>query len=433
MNSDRPKVLHNLGGRALLDHVLDRAAHLQAHQILVVIGHGGEQIKEHLADRPHIGFAHQVQQLGTGHAVMQALPLLDPEIERVLVLYGDVPLLPLSDLHALISSENLAILTTQLTDPTGYGRIVRDESGRIRRIVEHKDADTAIRTIQEINTGILCVPREDLCHYLGELRNDNSQNEYYLTDIVEMAVKQGKNVFSHNMQPAWAASGINNRRQQAELERHYQLQQAEFLLQQGVTLYDPQRIDLRGNVVVGKDVTLDIDIILAGQVNLADGVEIGPFCTLHNVRIGKNSKIYAHCVLENVIIGENVRIGPFARLRPGTELADQVHVGNFVEIKNTKIGHGSKANHLSYLGDAEIGEHVNVGAGTITCNYDGTHKHKTVIENGAFIGSNSALVAPVRIGARAVIGAGSVITKSVPTGMLALTRALQKMLPWRTP
>ncbi len=433
MNSDRPKVLHNLGGRALLDHVLDRAAHLQAHQILVVIGHGGEQIKEHLADRPHIGFAHQVQQLGTGHAVMQALPLLDPEIERVLVLYGDVPLLPLSDLHALISSENLAILTTQLTDPTGYGRIVRDESGRIRRIVEHKDADTAIRTIQEINTGILCVPREDLCHYLGELRNDNSQNEYYLTDIVEMAVKQGKNVFSHNMQPAWAASGINNRRQQAELERHYQLQQAEFLLQQGVTLYDPQRIDLRGNVVVGKDVTLDIDIILAGQVNLADGVEIGPFCTLHNVRIGKNSKIYAHCVLENVIIGENVRIGPFARLRPGTELADQVHVGNFVEIKNTKIGHGSKANHLSYLGDAEIGEHVNVGAGTITCNYDGTHKHKTVIENGAFIGSNSALVAPVRIGARAVIGAGSVITKSVPAGMLALTRALQKMLPWRTP
>ncbi len=433
MFSEKPKVLHEIGGQSLLRHVLDRANALQASQTIVVIGHGGDAVKKAFFGEEKLEFVEQSPQLGTGHAVMQAMPLLNTEIKRVLVLYGDVPLLPLSSLKMLVDSPNLAILTTELVDPTGYGRIVRYENGSIARIVEEKDADDAIRQITEINTGILCLGAADLVEYLQRLENKNAQGEYYLTDIVEIAANRGNHGIAYRMEPSWAAMGVNNRRQQAELERHYQWQQAQDLLEKGVTLLDPQRFDVRGTVKVGRDVVIDVNVVLSGTVALADGVVIGAGCIIHNAIIGKGSQILPYSVVDGVKIGEHGRIGPFARLRPGTILGDRVHIGNFVEVKNSQIGAESKANHLSYLGDAQIGDRVNVGAGSITCNYDGVHKHQTIIEDGVFIGSNTALVAPVRVGAQAVIGAGSVITKAVPQGMLALTRAVQKMLPWRKP
>lgn len=434
MRSALPKVLHPIAGKAMLGHVIDRARELAPQKIHVVIGHGAETVKQRLA-ADDLNFVVQQEQLGTGHAVAQALPHLSAE--RVLILYGDVPLIETSTLERLleqVSAQQLALLTVELADPTGYGRILRDNRGEVYAIVEHKDADATQKAIREGNTGILAVPGERLGEWLGRLSNSNAQGEYYLTDVIAMAVSDGLRVATAQPDDAMEVQGANDRKQLADLERHYQWRAAQALMTQGVTLLDPTRFDLRGQVQTGRDVTIDINVILSGTVVIEDNVEIGPNCVIHNSTLKRGAVIKANSHLDGAVVGEGADVGPFARLRPGSVLEARVHVGNFVELKNAHLNEGSKAGHLSYLGDAVLGKNCNVGAGTITCNYDGANKYRTEIGNDVFIGSNSSLVAPVTLGDGATTAAGSTITENVPAQTLALGRARQVNKPdWHRP
>ena len=434
MRSALPKVLHPVAGKAMLGHVIDTARLLKPQGIHVVIGHGAELVRERLA-ADDLNFVLQSEQLGTGHAVAQALPALSAE--RVLILYGDVPLIEVETLQRLlqqVSEQQLGLLTVNLHDPTGYGRIVRDEQGVVKAIVEHKDASAEQRLIREGNTGILAVPGKKLGDWLGRLSNSNAQGEYYLTDVIAMAVADGLVVATEQAADEMEVLGANDRIQLSQLERHYQYRAARRLMVQGVTLIDPARFDLRGDATVGRDVSIDINVILEGQVVIEDGVQIGPNCVIKNSILRKGAIVKANSHLEGAEVGEGADCGPFARLRPGSVLGAKAHVGNFVELKNAKLGEGAKAGHLSYLGDAEIGARTNIGAGTITCNYDGANKFKTVLGEDVFIGSNSALVAPVTLGDRATTGAGSVITGDVPDNTLAVGRAKQRNIEgWKRP
>lgn len=438
MQSSLPKVLHPIAGRAMLSHVLDAAESLGAQSIAVVVGHGADQVKQAYAEHPGLRFALQQPQLGTGHAVLQAVPLLqeDGKDDVTIVLYGDVPLVQPETLRALLAArgEGLAVLTEILADPTGYGRIVRDATGHVCAIVEHKDADAAQREIKEVNTGIVAAPTGKLKTWLSRLTNHNAQGEYYLTDIIGMAVVDGLPVNVAHPAAAFETLGVNSRAQQAQLERLWQTELARRQLEAGVTLADPARFDLRGNLSCGKDVFIDVGCVFEGRVTLGDGVRIGPHCVLRNVTLGARTRIEAFSHLEQAQVGADAQIGPYARLRPGAVLSDQTHVGNFVEIKNSVIGKESKANHLAYVGDADVGERVNIGAGTITCNYDGANKHRTIIEDDAFIGSDTQLVAPVRVGRGATLGAGTTLTRDAPAHQLTVTRAKQTSLEgWQRP
>ncbi|MHB1115988.1 bifunctional UDP-N-acetylglucosamine diphosphorylase/glucosamine-1-phosphate N-acetyltransferase GlmU [Sideroxydans sp.] len=433
MYSDRPKVLHNLAGKPLVQHVLDCGISLQPQQICVVYGHGGEAVPQAM-QLYGAKFVIQEPQLGTGHAVQQAMPHLQDD-SRTLILYGDVPLIQHSTLHQMQQAgEGLVLLTVDLDNPAGYGRIVRDQEGDVQRIVEQKDASPEELEISEVNTGIMLAPTAKLREWLGKLRNDNAQGEYYLTDIVAMAVQQG--VAVHTAQPAhgWEVEGINNKMQLASLERVWQKQIATKLLAQGVTLNDPARIDVRGELVCGRDVEIDVGCIFEGKVTLGDRVKVSAYSVIRNANIGNATHIAAYSHIDSSEVGADCHIGPYARLRPGTELHDHAHIGNFVEIKNSEIGPGSKANHLSYIGDSTVGSRVNIGAGTITCNYDGANKFRTVIGDDAFIGSDTQLVAPVTVGKGATIGAGSTITKDTPAGELTLSRSKQVTIAgWQRP
>lgn len=437
MQSDLPKVLHPIAGKPMLAHVLGSARALSPDRVVIVTGHGADRVQAAFAGQD-LCFALQQPQLGTGHAVMQALPqLLEGGADDVsLVLYGDVPLVRAQTLRALLQArgDGLALLTETLADPTGYGRIVRDDQGRIRRIVEHKDAGDEERAIREVNTGILAAPTKALRDWLGRIDNRNAQGEYYLTDIVGLAVGDGVDVAHAQPGAGWETLGVNSRVQQAQLERIWQGEQARVLLERGVTLADPARFDLRGSLVCGRDVFIDVGCVFEGEVHLADGVRVGPHCVVRDARIGAGTVLDAFTHIEGALVAETARIGPYARLRPGADVGPDAHVGNFVEIKKTRLGRGSKANHLAYLGDAEIGERVNVGAGTITCNYDGVNKFQTVIEDDAFIGSDTQLVAPVRVGKGATLGAGTTLTRDAPADQLTLSRTRQQSIPgWKRP
>lgn len=434
MKSGTAKVLQKIGGRPMLAHVIATARALNSAGIHVVYGHGGEQVRAAFADQPDLHWAEQAQRLGTGHAVQQAMPDV-PLDARVLVLYGDVPLTTPATLQRLLDAPGrLAVLVADLIDPTGYGRVVRDAEGRVGQIVEHKDADDEQREIRTVNTGILVSDGEPLRRWLESLGNDNVQGEYYLTDVFASAAAEFSAAEMVHVSDPLEVEGVNDPWQLAQMERAFQRRAARALCEQGARLADPTRYDQRGEVSVGRDVEIDVDVVLEGRVELGDGVRIGPFCRLKDVKLGPGTEVRAHCDLDGVAVEGAAHIGPYARLRPGTVLADGVHIGNFVETKNARLGVGSKANHLSYLGDVTIGSGVNVGAGTITCNYDGVNKFATVIEDGAFIGSNSALVAPVTIGAGATIGAGSVIGKNAPAGKLTVARARQVTLEgWQRP
>lgn len=434
MHSDKPKVLHALAGRPLLQHVLETATQLApGKNTCVVYGHGGEAVPQAMV---HFGtsFALQEPQLGTGHAVQQALPHLQND-GLLLVLYGDVPLIQLATLKKMLNRpQALTLLTLSVDDPAGYGRIVRDAAHNVTSIVEEKDATSAQRAIREINTGIMAVPTRLLREWLGQLKNNNAQQEYYLTDIVALAVAQG--VAIHTEQPAyaWEVSGINSKTQLAELERTWQRYQAQQLLEQGVSLADPERLDIRGRLSCGRDVVIDAGCIFEGEVSLGSNVTVGAYSIIKNSRIGAGSDIAPYSHIDHSEVGANCHIGPYARLRPGSKLHDEVHVGNFVEIKNSEIAAQSKANHLSYIGDSDVGARVNIGAGTITCNYDGANKHRTVIEDDVFIGSDTQLIAPVTVGRGATIGAGSTITLDVPKNELTLSRAKQITVEgWQRP
>lgn len=435
MKSDLPKVLHRIGGMSMLEHVVRSARSLAPHAIHVVYGHGGEQVPAALADLP-VNWVLQAEQRGTGHAVAQVLPQIGDD-EQVLILYGDVPLIShetLARLAGAAAGERLALLTAHLDDPAGYGRIVRDRQGSVQAIVEEKDADAAQKTIDEINTGMMAAPARRLRDWLGRIDDDNAQGEFYLTDCVALAREDGLEVVAVTTADRIEIEGVNHRLQLARLERAYQQRQAERLMLGGVTLRDPTRFDLRGELSVGHDVEIDVGVIIEGRVELGDGCRIGPYSILRDVVLGRDVQVAAHCVLESSTIGARCQIGPFARLRPGCALAAGVKVGNFVEMKKAKIAEGSKVNHLSYVGDTEMGANVNVGAGTITCNYDGANKHLTVIGNDVFIGSDTQLIAPVSVGAGATIGAGSTITRDVPPGELTLSRAAQTTRQgWKRP
>jgi bifunctional UDP-N-acetylglucosamine pyrophosphorylase/glucosamine-1-phosphate N-acetyltransferase len=438
MRSGLPKVLHPLAGKPLLQHVLDSACSLNPERVVVVHGHGAEAVRRAIEDaRPgeQIGWALQSPQLGTGHAVMQAVPQLDESVPT-LVLYGDVPLTRPETLARLLEAagnEQLALLTVELEDPTGYGRIVR-EAGRIVRIVEHKDADEQTRAIREVNTGILVAPTRALLRWLAGLSDDNAQKEYYLTDIVAAAVHDGVAVASAQPQADWETLGVNSKAQLAELERIHQRSTAQRLLDAGVTLADPARLDVRGELDCGADVFVDVNCVFEGKVTLGDGVQVGANCVIRNATIAAGAQILPFSHLEGALVGAGARIGPYARLRPGTELGEDTHVGNFVELKNVQMAAKSKANHLAYIGDATIGERVNIGAGTITCNYDGVNKHRTIIEDDAFIGSDSQLVAPVKVGRGATLGAGTTLTRDAPEGRLTVSRARQTTVEaWQRP
>lgn len=434
MRSALPKVLHPVADKPMLGHVIATARSLQPSSIQVVIGHSADTVRERLA-AADLNFVIQAEQLGTGHAVAQALPQLGAD--TVLILYGDVPLIEsatLERLLALVSDDQLGLLTVELADPTGYGRIVRDDNGVVQAIVEHKDANDAQRAIREGNTGILAVPGKRLGDWLGRLSNSNAQGEYYLTDVIAMAVADGLIVATEQAADEMEVLGANDRIQLAQLERHYQQRAARHLMAQGVTLRDPQRFDLRGEVTVGRDVLIDVNVILEGRVVIEDDVQIGPNCVIRDSVLRKGAIVKANSHLEGAEMGEGADCGPFARLRPGTRLGARAHVGNFVELKNAVLGEGAKAGHLSYLGDAEIGARSNIGAGTITCNYDGANKFRTVMGEDVFIGSNSALVAPVNLGDRATTGAGSVVTSDVPADTLAVGRAKQRNIEgWKRP
>ncbi|HEX7645707.1 MAG TPA: bifunctional UDP-N-acetylglucosamine diphosphorylase/glucosamine-1-phosphate N-acetyltransferase GlmU [Burkholderiaceae bacterium] len=434
MHSALPKVLHPLAGKPLLSHVVDTARSLHPNTLTVVYGHGGDAVP-HALQGADLAFALQEPQLGTGHAVQQAAVRLDDSVPT-LVLYGDVPLTRAATLQRLLDSagtDKLAILTVTLPDPTGYGRIVR-KNGAIVSIVEQKDASEAQRAITEVNTGIMVAPTAKLKTWLAGLSNNNAQGEYYLTDIVACAVADGVAVTSAQPEDVAETLGVNSKLQLAELERMVQLQTARRLLEQGVTLADPARIDVRGELVCGRDVTIDVNCVFEGRVELEDGVHVGANCVIRNARVGKGTNIKSFSHIEDAVIGPAGQIGPYARLRPGTVLAEDVHIGNFVEIKNASIAAHSKANHLSYVGDADIGARVNIGAGTITCNYDGVNKFRTVIEDDAFIGSDTQLVAPVTVGKGATLGAGTTLTRNAPAGKLTVSRARQTTIEgWQRP
>ncbi|MCA8254424.1 bifunctional UDP-N-acetylglucosamine diphosphorylase/glucosamine-1-phosphate N-acetyltransferase GlmU [Burkholderia sp. AU31624] len=426
MRSALPKVLHPLAGRPLLSHVIDTARTLQPSRLVVVVGHGAEQVQAAVA-APDVQFAVQAEQLGTGHAVRQALPLLDPA-QPTLVLYGDVPLTRASTLQRLVDAARegrYGILTVTLDDPTGYGRIVRDAAGFVTRIVEQKDASPEQLKIAEINTGIIVTPTAQLSMWLGALKNENAQGEYYLTDVVELAIEAGFEVVTAQPDEEWETLGVNSKAQLAELERIHQRTIADALLVAGVTLADPARVDVRGTLRCGRDVSIDVNCVFEGNVTLADNVTIGANCVIRNASVGAGTRIDAFTHIDGAELGAHTVIGPYARLRPGAQLADEAHVGNFVEVKNAVIGHGSKANHLAYIGDADIGARVNIGAGTITCNYDGANKFRTVIEDDVFVGSDTQLVAPVRVGRGVTIAAGTTIWKDVADGLLALNEKTQ--------
>jgi bifunctional UDP-N-acetylglucosamine pyrophosphorylase/glucosamine-1-phosphate N-acetyltransferase len=433
MHSDLPKVLHRLAGRSLLAHVIAAARTLEPGRIVVVYGHGGEAVRGSIADADLV-WVKQEPQLGTGHALMQALPHLQTSA-ATLVLYGDVPLIRAATLKRLCAAAGagLAILTVELGDPRGYGRVVRRE-GSVERIVEQKDASPAVQAIREINTGIMALPGGKLGDWLARLSNDNAQREYYLTDIVALAVAEGVAVATAEPHDAWETLGVNSRNQLAELERVHQRSIAGELMGRGVSLADPARIDVRGDLACGRDVSIDVNCIFEGVVVLGDRVTIGAHCLLRNVQVAQDTRIEPFCHLDDAQIGADCRIGPYARIRPGTALDADVHVGNFVEVKASRIGVGSKANHLAYIGDTDIGRNVNVGAGTITCNYDGATKHRTVIEDDVFIGSDTQLVAPVRVGRGATLGAGTTLTSDAPPGQLTVSRAKQVSIPdWKRP
>jgi bifunctional UDP-N-acetylglucosamine pyrophosphorylase/glucosamine-1-phosphate N-acetyltransferase len=434
MRSALPKVLQKIAGRPMLAHVIDTARALHPAGIHVVHGHGGDAVQEAFDDQPDLQWAEQAQQLGTGHALQQAMPGI-PDGAQVLVLYGDVPLIAPATLQRLLEAPGrLAVLAAEPGNPAGYGRIVRDAEGRVAAIVEHKDADDGQRRIGIVNTGVIAAEATPMKRWLQALRNDNAQGEYYLTDVFAQAAAEFSAAEIVLVSDAMETEGANDPWQLAQLERAFQLRAVRALCVQGVRFADPSRVDVRGTVSAGRDVEIDVDVILEGEVSLGDDVRIGPFCRLKDVSLAGGTQVRAHCDLDGARTEGAVTIGPFARLRPGTVLADGVHIGNFVETKNAILGVGSKANHLSYLGDAVIGGKVNIGAGTITCNYDGVNKATTRIEDGAFIGSNSALVAPVTIGSNATIGAGSVITKNAPEGELTVARGRQETLPgWQRP
>jgi bifunctional UDP-N-acetylglucosamine pyrophosphorylase / glucosamine-1-phosphate N-acetyltransferase len=434
MQSDLPKVLHPLAGKPLLSHVIDTARTLSPSRVCVVYGHGGDLVPSRLA-ADDLRFVLQAPQLGTGHAVMQAADALDDAVPT-LVLYGDVPLTAAQTLQTLVDkagNEKLAVLTVDLEDPTGYGRIVRADK-RIVRIVEQKDASESERAIQEVNTGILVAPTRALKTWLGKLSNNNAQQEYYLTDVIAMAVQDGIPVESAQPAQVWETLGVNSKVQLAELERIYQRNIANTLLDQGVTLADPNRLDVRGALRCGRDVSIDVGCVFEGEVVLGDGVSIGANCVIRDATIDRGVTIKAFSHIDGATIGADAQIGPYARLRPGTELGADVHVGNFVEIKNSQFDAHSKANHLAYVGDATVGARVNIGAGTITCNYDGANKHRTVIEDDAFIGSDTQLVAPVTVGKGATLGAGTTLTKDAPPDSLTVSRAKQiSITGWQRP
>ena len=439
MYSEKPKVLHALAGKPLLQHVLDCAAELKPQQVCVVYGHGGEAVPQAMQQYSAkfvipTQFVIQAPQLGTGHAVQQAMPLLSDDGDT-LVLYGDVPLVQHSTLHQMQQAgSGLVLLTINLDNPVGYGRILRNEQGDVLGIVEEKDATSEQREIIEVNTGILLAPTKDLRGWLAKLQNKNSQGEYYLTDIVGMAVQQG--IAVHTVQPAheWEIHGINSKLQLAVLERTWQLIEATRLLARGVTLIDPARIEVRGKLSCGRDVEIDVGCVFEGDVSLGDNVRVGAYSVIKNSSIATGTDIAPYSHIDGSEVGADCRIGPYARLRPGTRLHDDVHIGNFVEVKNSEIAAHSKANHLSYIGDSTVGSRVNVGAGTITCNYDGANKHRTIIEDDVFIGSNTQLVAPVTVGKGATIGAGSTITLDAPAGELTLSRSKQMTIKgWKRP
>ena len=435
MVSDLPKVLHALAGKPLLGHVIDAATALTPRSLSIVIGHGAERVREAMA-APRANWVMQERQLGTGHAVQQALPALGGD-GVTLILYGDVPLVRESTLRELVATAaqgSLALLTVKLADPTGYGRILRDHRGRVAAIVEHKDATPEQRELREVNTGIMAVPNAHLHAWLARLENSNAQREYYLTDIIAMAAQSGAGVEPLEAASEQEVAGVNNREQLATLERAWQQLRARELLLAGVTLRDPARFDLRGHLRHGRDVSIDINVIIEGEVELGNGVSVGANCVLRNARIGDGASIHPNSVIEDSDIGPGCSVGPFARLRPGTRMAEGAKIGNFVETKKAIIGAHSKISHLSYVGDALLGEDVNVGAGTITCNYDGVNKFQTTIRDGAFIGSNTALVAPVEVGRNATVGAGSVVTSAVPDEALAVARGKQRNIEgWKRP
>ena len=435
MRSDLPKVLQPLAGRPLLEHVINAAEAMQPQQICVVYGHGGDLVKARFANRK-ITWALQAEQLGTGHAVMQAMTSIQPD-QTVLILCGDVPLVSSDTVEMLAeaaASDSLALLTTKLVEPYGYGRIIRDIENHVTSIVEEKDATDEQRKITEINTGLMACSGQYLGQWLQRLAPNNAQGEYYLTDIVACAIDDGVPVVPVSVADSADVLGINDKRQLAEAEAMYRQRAANTLMAEGVTLIDPRRIDVRGTLSCGRDVTIDINAVFEGNVMLGEGVQVGANTVIRDSEIGAGTVIHPHCLIEQTVIGSNCQIGPYARTRPGVVMADEAKLGNFVEVKKTTIGKGSKVNHLTYVGDATIGEYVNVGAGTITCNYDGANKHHTTIGDGAFIGSGVELVAPVEIGAGATIGAGSTITKAVPADQLALERSKQMVVSgWKRP
>lgn len=434
MHSSLPKVLHKLAGRPMLAHVLETARALSPGQIIVVHGHGGDDVRSAFAAMD-VTWIEQAEQLGTGHALMQALPSVRPR-DDVLVLYGDVPLIRAESLRALIEARDcgLAILTAELSDPAGYGRIMRDAQGRVARIVEEKDASAEERASREVNVGFLVAQAGRLAGWLAGVKNRNAQQEYYLTDVVQLAVAEGIKVAACQPKDAWEVWGVNSRYELALVERAYQNAAAKRLLEAGVTLADLWRVDVRGDLRCGNDVSIDVNCVFEGKVTLGDRVHIGPNCVLRNVTIAADTEVHAFSQLEEAQIGARCRVGPYARLRPGAALAEDVHVGNFVEIKASRLGARSKANHLSYIGDAEVGRGVNIGAGTITCNYDGATKHRTVIGDECFIGSDATLVAPVTLARGSYIGAGSTISKDTPPDQLTVARAKQVTVPgWKPP
>lgn len=437
MRSNLPKVLHPIAGQAMLARVVQSARALSPDRIIVVVGHAADTIKSAFADQG-LDFVYQERQLGTAHAVKQAMPNV-PEgsnSDTCLVLYGDVPLIQTGTLQNLIDkrANGLAILTENMADPSGYGRIVRNAQGQIRRIVEQKDASADEQLITEINTGILAAPVAALRRWLGLIDNSNAQGEYYLTDIVGLAVQDNIPIIATNPQNNWETMGVNSRQQQSHLERLWQAEQANQLLTQGVSLADPSRFDLRGSLICGADVFIDVGCIFEGKVILGDNVRIGPYSIIRDSEIGSDVSIQAYSHITGARVADQAQIGPYARLRPGADIANNAHVGNFVEIKKTKLGAGSKANHLSYLGDALIGDRVNIGAGTITCNYDGVNKFQTIIEDDAFIGSDTQLVAPVTVGQGATIGAGTTLTRSAPADQLTISRVKQQSIDtWERP
>lgn len=439
MQSNLPKVLHPIAGKPMLAHVLDNAQQLGPDRVVVVVGHGAEHVQEAFSHYDGLQFVLQSPQQGTGHAVQQAVPELlegSGADDATLVLYGDVPMVQPKTLTRLLQARagGMAVLTETLGDPAGYGRIVRNDKGQVVRIVEHKDASDAEREITEVNTGILVAPTARLKDWLARIDNNNAQGEYYLTDVVGLAVQDGVPVNAAQADAGWETLGVNSRVQQAQLERIWQGELARRQLELGVTLSDPARFDLRGVLECGRDVFIDAGCVFEGRVELADGVRIGPHCVVKDARIGAGTHIEAFSHIQDAVVGEGARIGPYARLRPGADIGDQAHVGNFVEIKKSRLGKGAKANHLAYIGDAQIGARVNIGAGTITCNYDGVNKYQTIIEDDAFIGSDTQLVAPVTVGRGATLGAGTTLTKDAPAGQLTISRTAQKTITgWTRP